>query len=77
MKRYYNPERETMPREKIRQLQEELFPERVRYVYENSPLYRELYQEAKITPMKGFFYYGNHRTTHLLCIYQKRWRDLR
>jgi len=42
MNSYWNPILETMPREKLRQLQLRKFKRAVEYAYENSPFYRRL-----------------------------------
>lgn len=50
MERYYQPEIETAPREKIVALQNERLAATVRRVYENVPFYREKMQKAGVTP---------------------------
>ncbi|MGB9887458.1 MAG: phenylacetate--CoA ligase family protein [Moorellales bacterium] len=47
---YWNPVLETLPREKLRQLQFEKFKEIFTWAYEHSGMYRALYDEAGITP---------------------------
>lgn len=47
---YWNPTMETMPREKLRSLQDERLRDVVRRVYENVPFYRHKMQELGITP---------------------------
>jgi len=49
----YQPELETLPREKLRALQEERLKRLVVYVYERVPFYRRLLDEAGVDP-KGF-----------------------
>ena len=49
----YQPELETLPREKLRALQEERLKRLVAYVYERVPFYRRLLDEAGVDP-KGF-----------------------
>lgn len=49
-KRYFQPEIETMSREKIRDLQNEKFLRQVRHVWENVPYYRAKMQEKGLTP---------------------------
>lgn len=46
----FEPEYETMPREKLEKLQEERLRKIVRYCYERIPLYRRKFKEAGITP---------------------------
>ncbi len=50
MNSYWNPILETMPREKLRQLQLGKFKRVVEYAYENSPFYRRLYSAAGMEP---------------------------
>lgn len=50
MERYYQPEIETAPREKIIALQNERLAATVRRVYENVPFYRNKMEQAGITP---------------------------
>lgn len=50
MERYYQPEIETAPREKIVALQNERLSATVRRVYENVPFYRNKMEEAGVTP---------------------------
>ncbi len=47
---YFDAEYETMPREQIAELQLELLLETIAYAYEHSPLIRETWQAAKVTP---------------------------
>jgi phenylacetate-CoA ligase len=47
---YWNEEMETLPREKLEQLQLQRFRERMQYVYERSPMYKTKYDEAGIKP---------------------------
>ncbi len=49
-KRYFQPERETMPVEQIRQLQSELLVKQIRRVWNNVPYYRNLMEEKGVTP---------------------------
>ena len=48
--RYYQPEIETMPVEKIKELQSEKIRKQVKHVYENVPYYRELMEKKGVTP---------------------------
>ena len=48
--RYFQPEIETMSREKIRDLQNEKLLRQVRHVWENVPYYRAKMQEKGLTP---------------------------
>ena len=50
MERYYSPEIETAPREKIVALQNERLATTVRRVYENVPFYRNKMEQAGVTP---------------------------
>ncbi len=50
MERYYSPEIETAPREKIVALQNERLAATVRRVYENVPFYRNKMDQAGVTP---------------------------
>ena len=50
MERYYQPEIETAPREKIVALQNERLAATVRRVYENVPFYRSKMEQASVTP---------------------------
>jgi phenylacetate-CoA ligase len=47
---YWNPVMETMPREKLRELQVKKFKRIFTWAYENSPFYRKLYRDAGIEP---------------------------
>ena len=47
---YWNEEMETLPREKMEELQLQRFRERMQYVYERSPMYKTKYDEAGIKP---------------------------
>ena len=49
-KRYYQPERETMPVDQIRQHQSELLVKQVRHVWDNVPYYRDLMEKKGVTP---------------------------
>lgn len=46
----FEPEYETMPREKLEKLQEERLRKTVRYCYERIPFYKQRFKEAGITP---------------------------
>ena len=50
MERYYSPEIETAPREKIVALQNERLAAAVRRVYENVPFYRSKMEQSGVTP---------------------------
>ena len=50
MERYYSPEIETAPREKIVALQNERLAATVRRVYENVPFYRSKMEQSGVTP---------------------------
>lgn len=50
MERYYSPEIETAPREKIVALQNERLATTVRRVYENVPFYRSKMEQSGVTP---------------------------
>ena len=50
MGRYYQPEIETMPHEKIHELQNERLLKQVRHVWEDVPYYRAKMQEKGLTP---------------------------
>ena len=45
---YWNKQMETLPREKLEELQLQRFRERMQYVYDHSPMYRRKYDEAGI-----------------------------
>jgi len=47
---YWRKNLETMPREKLEELQLHRFKERMKYVYERSPMYRRKYDQAGIKP---------------------------
>ena len=47
---YWNPVLETLPREKLEQLQLKKFQEIFRWAYEHSKFYRQLYSSAGIEP---------------------------
>lgn len=49
-KRYYQKEIETMPYERLRELQSEKLVAQVKHVYENVPYYRDLMQKKGVTP---------------------------
>ena len=48
--RYYQPEIETMPVEKIKELQSEKIRKQVKHVYDNVPYYRGLMEQKGVTP---------------------------
>jgi len=48
--KYWNPILETLPREKLQQLQLRKFKNILKWAYENSPFYRSLYQSAGLEP---------------------------
>ena len=50
MKRYYQPEIETAPREKIIEIQNEKIVKQVRHVWDHVPYYRRLMEEKGVTP---------------------------
>ena len=47
---YWDKEKETLPRERLEDLQLQRFRERMQYVYERSPMYRRKYDEAGVKP---------------------------
>ncbi len=50
MKRYYQPEFETMPRAELRRLQSERLVKQIRHVWDNVPYYRQKMEEKGVTP---------------------------
>ena len=50
MERYYQPEIETMPHDKIEELQNEKLLKQVRHAWEDVPYYRKKMQEKGLTP---------------------------
>ena len=48
--KYYQPELETMPREALRALQSEKLVKQIKHVWEHTPPYRKLMEEAGVTP---------------------------
>ena len=50
MEKYWNPILETLPREKLQQLQLRKFQGILKWAYENSPFYHSLYQSAGLEP---------------------------
>ena len=50
MKRYYQPEIETAPREKILEIQNEKIVKQVRHVWDHVPYYRRLMEEKGVAP---------------------------
>ena len=49
-RKYYQPEIETMPAEKIRELQSEKLVKQVKHVYEHVPYYRDLMDKKGVSP---------------------------
>ena len=49
-KRYFQPEIETMPADQLRQLQSEKLVKTVQHVWDNVPYYRNLMEQASVTP---------------------------
>ena len=47
---YWNKETETLPREKLRELQLDKFKKQMAYVYERSPFYKKKFDAARIKP---------------------------
>lgn len=47
---YFNPLLETLPQERLRQLQLKKFKRIVNWAYENSPFYSRLYRDAGLEP---------------------------
>ncbi len=50
---YWNEEMETLPRERMDELQLERLRKAIRYAYDNVPMYKRRYDEAGITPDLG------------------------
>ena len=50
MSRYYQPEIETAPREKVLEIQNEKIVRQVKHVWDNVPYYRHLMEEKGVTP---------------------------
>ena len=50
MKKYYQPEIETAPREKILEIQNEKIVKQVKHVWDNVPYYRHLMEKQGVTP---------------------------
>jgi phenylacetate-CoA ligase len=50
VEQYWNPVLETLPREKLQQLQLKKFQNIFKWAYQNSPFYRQLYRDAGIEP---------------------------
>ena len=48
--RYWDKKTETLPRDRLRELQLKRFKERMKYVYDKSPMYKKKYDEAGIRP---------------------------
>ena len=49
-RRYFQPEKETMPADEIRALQSRLLVEQVRHVWDHVPYYRRLMEEKGVSP---------------------------
>ncbi|MDY6794681.1 MAG: AMP-binding protein [Actinomycetota bacterium] len=49
-RKYWNPEVETMAPDRLRELESEVLARQARYVYENSPFYRERFSRAGVSP---------------------------
>ncbi len=47
---YWNPIMETMPREKLRELQVKKFKRIFEWAYNNSPFYKKFYKDAGMEP---------------------------
>jgi phenylacetate-CoA ligase len=47
---YWKEEIETLPRERLEEIQLQRFRERMQYVYDQSPMYKRKYDEAGIKP---------------------------
>ena len=47
---YWNKEIETLPREKLEEMQRQKFKDQMQYVYDHSPMYKRKYDEAGIKP---------------------------
>jgi len=47
---YWNKEMETLPRERLEELQLKRFRERMQYLYDRSPMFRRKYDEARVRP---------------------------
>jgi phenylacetate-CoA ligase len=50
VEQYWNPVMETLPRQKLRQFQLAKFKKILKWAYQNSPFYRDLYKEAGLEP---------------------------
>ena len=50
MRKYYQEEIETMPREQIKKIQSEKLVRQVKHVYENVPYYRDLMDKKGVKP---------------------------
>ena len=50
MQRYYQKDIETMPQERLRELQSQKLVKQVRHVYEHVPYYRDLMEKKGVTP---------------------------
>jgi len=48
--KYWDQETETLPRDRLKALQLERFRERMKYLYDNSPMYKRKYDEEGIKP---------------------------
>jgi phenylacetate-CoA ligase len=51
-RKYFNPQMETMPREKLRELQTKKLHSQLMYVYDNSPFYGARLKKAGVEPAK-------------------------
>ena len=51
-RRFFQPDIETMPRDRLRAMQEKRVLELVPAAYENSPFYRELWSAAGVDPAR-------------------------
>ena len=49
MENYYQPEVETMPREQLRQLQNQRFMKQLRHVWDNVPYYRKKMEDKGLS----------------------------
>lgn len=47
---YWNKEMETLPRERLEELQLKRFRERMQYLYDRSPMFRRKYDESRVRP---------------------------
>ena len=49
-RKFYNPERETMSRDELKDFQFKSLQKQIKYMYENGPFYKERLDEAGIQP---------------------------